>query len=306
MDSTLLSRRVTSDWIDYRERLITPNRLRSYLRLEQIHIFRLQESIQTFGHVLDYARRSFTHIFSFLSKLVRTTPTQNEMLGEESNLRILLYGLGLQNAYAAGHLKSQNEDATQEETPLTLHQIMNNIQERIQKDPEVAKLPHVKSIIQEFQAYKKEQTSFREMSPNISDDRAPLFFTAYKQRVEQITTAIRSKYIVLQEDEGQEAQDNLQKKTETELMNDALARVVLAQAQEISKVRSTLNLAIQEGRGFREDMLKLAEKRDILLSLVEEQENILVKMSGPENPGKFTRKLTVNIVSYLKSAEKTD
>lgn len=306
MDSQLLARRITSDWLEYRERLTTPNRLKTYLRLERIHMYRLQESIQTFGHVLDYERRSYTHIYGFLSKLIRTTPTQNEFLSEESNIRVVLYGLGLQHAFATGHLRSKPEETAEAESPVTLQQIMADIQGRIQADPETAKIPSIKSIVFEFQAYKKEQTSFRELSPKISDERAPAFFTAYKQRVEQITQAIRNKYANLLSEETSDSRKARQASAEKELVNEALAKVLSAQAQEISRVRSTLILAVQEGRGFREDMLKLGERRDITLSLVEEQENILEKMSGGTDPARFQRRLTSNLVAILQELEKTD
>ena len=98
----LLEKRVTSDWIEVREKLNTPVRMKAYLKLDDMKLSHLPDDLRgsTLGGIVEYKKRVAGSVFNFLTRLSFTTPNQTEILGAEADIRVLLFVLCLQTQFA--------------------------------------------------------------------------------------------------------------------------------------------------------------------------------------------------------------
>jgi hypothetical protein len=113
------------------------------------------------------------------------------------------------------------------------------------------------------------------MSLQIPDDRAPTFFSNYKNRIDTILHNIHTHFRDIRIAEDAEVRKEFQRQEEDVFVFPELVKVVAAQAQELAKVRSSIFHALQEGYQIRNLLLKLTERRDPFLALLDEELGML-------------------------------
>jgi len=303
----LLEKRITSDWIEVREKLNTPVRMRAYLKLEDVKLASLPGELRgaTMGGIVDFKKKIGGGVFNFLTRLTYTTPNQSEILGAEADIRVLIYVLCLQTQFATGQIKPAKEA----EVPLagsnsqnrpTVEELIAEVKSRVTGNPELAKNPHVKNIFMEIQLYQKEFSQFAALSPQIPDDRAPTFFMNYKKRLEGILDNVHAHFRDIRLAEDAEMRKEFQRQEEEHFVVPELVKMLSAQAQELTKVRSSIFHALQEGYQIRNLLLKLVERREPFLALLEEELKLLdtrqdADASGHPAAVKFARAVAVVI-----------
>ncbi len=309
----LLEKRITSDWIEIREKMGTPVRMKSYLKLDDIKLSPLPDELRgsTMGGIVEFKKRVSGSVFNFLTRLTYTTPNQTEILGIEAELRVLIYVLCLQNQYATGQIKPAKEA----EGPLAgansrnrppVEEVVAEVKARVLGNSELAKNPHVKNIFMEIQLYQKEFAQFAALSPQIPDDRAPTFFGNYKKRLDGILDNIHAHFRDIRMAEDAEMRKEFQRQEEELFVAPELVKLLSQQAQELTKVRSSIFHALQEGYQIRNILLKLVERRDPFLALLEEELRFLDTRQEPTATGhpasvKFARSLVQTLEGNRKN-----
>ncbi len=301
----LLEKRITSDWIEVREKLNAPVRLKAYLKLEDTKLSGLPDELRgsTLAGIVELKKRIGGSVFNFLTKLTYTTPNQTEILGAEADLRVLIYVLCLQTQFATGQIKPAKEadgplaGANSKSRP-TVEELVAEVKARVSGNPELAKNPHVKNIFMEIQLYQKEFSQFAALSPQIPDDRAPTFFMNYKKRLDGILDNVHAHFRDIRLAEDAEMRKEFQRQEEEHFVVPELVKLLSAQAQELTKVRSSIFHALQEGYQIRNLLLKLVERREPFLALLEEELKLLDTRQDPASSGhpaavKFARALAV-------------
>lgn len=275
----LLDKKVTADWIDIREKLTVPARLKSYLKLEQEGLVAEAKVLRTctLGGPVEYKRKLIQSVFSFLTRLEFQTPTGQDIEERELVLRQLIYVNSLEYLFALGQLRPQR-DAGGENTPTSggappvpLEDIVREVTARLNANPELAKDSRVKTILMEVQLYKKEYDQFKQLSPKIPDDRAAGFLANFQKRISDIVGAIRGQYEELLASDRRELSGEQAKKEEEIFLVPGLNRLLMTQTQELSLLRSTVNFALQEGYQMRALLVRLTTRKDPVLALVEEE-----------------------------------
>jgi len=313
MRMDLLEKRVTSDWIEVREKLNTPVRMRAYLKLEDQKLVSLPDDLRaaTMGGVVEFKKRVAGSVFNFLTRLTFTTPNQTEILGAEADIRLLIYVLCLQTQFATGQMKPAKEA----EGPLAgsnsknrppIEELVAEVKARVAGNAELAKNPHVKNIFMEIQLYQKEFSQFAALSPQIPDDRAPTFFMNYKKRLDGILDNIHAHFRDIRMAEDAEMRKEFQRQEEDQFVLPELVKMISNQAQELAKVRSSIFHALQEGYQIRNLLLKLTERKDPVFALFEEELKVLDTRQEPEAAGhpaavKFARALAAVVEGNKKS-----
>jgi len=272
----LLEKRITSDWIEIREKLNTPVRMKAYLKLEERKLATLPDDLRaaTIGGIVDFKKKLAGSVFNFLTRLSYTTPDQTEILGSEADIRVLIFILCLQTQFATGQIKPPKD----EESPgpnarnrPPIEEVIGEVKARVAGNPELARNPHVKTIFMEIQLYQREFAQFSAMSLQIPDDRAATFFSNYKTRIDNILNNIHTHFRDIRMAEDAELRKEFQKQEEEVFVVPELVKLVAAQAQELAKVRSSIFHALQEGYQIRNLLLKLTEKREPFVALLDEE-----------------------------------
>lgn len=310
----LLEKRITSDWIEIREKMNTPVRMKAYLKLDDIKLSALSDELRsaTMSGVIEFKKRLAGSVFNFLTRLTYTTPNQTEILGAEADVRVLIYLLCLETQYATGQLKPTKEA----DGPLAgsnprnrppVEEVVAEVRARVQGNPDLAKNPHVKNIFMEIQLYQKEFAQFSALSPQIPDDRAPTFFMNYKKRLDGILDNIHAHFRDIRMAEDAELRREFQRQEEEVFVVPDLVRAVSSQAQALAKVRSSIFHALQEGYQIRNLLLKLAEGKEPFLRLLEEELQVLDARQEPGTSGhpaavKLARAMALTLEGSKKSA----
>ncbi|OHD11469.1 MAG: hypothetical protein A2Z96_04580 [Spirochaetes bacterium GWB1_48_6] len=302
----LAAKKITSDWIDLRDKMTSPIRLKAYLRVEDYAVGQFSEALKKSSQegVIEFKRRMVNHLFSFVAKLSRSTPSQAEVMDEEAHIRSVLFNICIENLFAQGNLKSKVENSPSTSAPSrqTVSEIIQEVQKRITLDPELMKNNLVKSILLDLQLYKKEYAAFSQLSPNISDERAPAFFLNFKSRIDGITTSANNHYRELLNQDEEQSRKSATEKEESILANPALVNLLTTQAQEVSHIRSTLAFAAEEGYKFRDILLRLLTKKEQLLALLEEESKVYQAKQPPGESGNaMVMRMTRNMILYFDS-----
>ena len=299
----LLEKRITSDWIEIREKLNTPVRMKAYLKLDERRLAGLADDLRsaTLGGVIDFKKKLGGSVFNFLTRLSYTTPDQTEILGSEADIRLLVYILCLQTQFATGQVKPPKE----EEPPgpnarnrPPIEEVIAEVKARVAGNPELARNPHVKTIFMEIQLYQREFAQFSAMSLQIPDDRASTFFNNYKNRIDTILNNIHARFRDIRMVEDVELRKDFQRQEEEIFVVPELVKCVANQAQELAFVRSSIFHALQEGYQIRNLLLKLTERREPYLALLEEELELLDSRQDEGTSGhpaavKFARALAL-------------
>jgi len=308
----LLEKRITSDWIEVREKLNTPGRMKAYLKLDEVKLSSIPDELKTstLSGIVEFKKRLSGSVFSFLTKLTYTTPNQNEILGAEADIRVLLYLLCLQTQFATGQLKPTREA----DGPLAgsnprnrppVEQLVAEVKQRVAANADLAKNPHVKNIFMEIQLYQKEFAQFSALSPQIPDDRAPTFFANYKKRIDSILDNIHGHFRDIRMAEDAELRKEFQRQEEEIFVLPELVKLLQTQAQALAKVRSSIFHALQEGYQIRNLLLRLAEGREPFLAMLEEELKLLDSRQDSGAMGhpaavKFARSIAVSMEGNRK------
>lgn len=308
----LLEKRVTSDWIEIRDKLNAPNRMKAYLKVEDAKLTTLPDDLRaaTMGGVVEIKKKLAGTVFNFLTRLTYTTPNQNEILGVEVDIRVLLFLLCLETQYATGQIKPVKEaegpgggDARNRPP---VEEIVAEIKARVSANPELAKNAHVKNIFMEVQLYQKEFAQFSALSPQIPDERAPSFFANYKKRLGGILDNIHSHFREVRLAEDEELRKEFQRQEEEIFVFPELVKAVANQAQELSRVRSSIFHALQEGYQVRNLLLKLADAKDPFLELLDAELRLLDSRQEPGATGHPAAiKLARSLASVLEGNKKS-
>lgn len=277
----LLEKRITSDWIEIREKLNTPVRMKAYLKLDDRKLGALPDDLRaaTLGGIVDFKKKLAGSVFNFLTRLSYTTPDQAEILGAEADIRVLIFVLCLQTQFATGQLKPPKDEEQQAgpnaRNRAPIEEVIGEVKARVAGNPELARNPHVKTIFMEIQLYQREFAQFSAMSLQIPDDRAATFFSNYRNRLETILNNIHTHFRDIRLAEDAELRKEFQRQEEEVFVFPELVKAIAAQAQELAKVRSSIFHALQEGYQIRNLLLKLTEKREPFLALLDEELGLL-------------------------------
>jgi hypothetical protein len=301
----LLEKKITADWIDVREKMTAPVRLKSYLQISDESLSQTVQNLRNSspGGLVDFKRRSLVEIFSFLSRLSHQSPSQVEILERENELRRLLFVNCQEYQFVTGVFKPQGEEALPDEgggepARLPLDRLVTDVMSRLQASPELVKDPRFKNVLMEIQLYKKEYDQFKALSPKIPDERAPGFLANFKQRIEGIVKTIYNYY---EEILAQEKASTEVRASEDDLfLVQGLGRLLMAQSQELSFIRSTILYALQEGYQIRALLLRLESKKDPLLALVDEEGKLLENAKRQNSGREVALRLAKNLAAALE------
>lgn len=272
MDPQALAKRSTQDWMRLRDAFAQIKGLKEDLRIDPFLVQRMEEGLTNFPDITEYLNNSLSYVFQSIAKAARSSPSLLELSNIESVLRILLFTLGIEYGLSNGNLKPTTKLEPESRKDYSINEILGHIKKLQANFPELSHHKKLLNVLELYDTYLQYQEDFRRESPKIDDQEAPAFFTSFKLKIDNILQEIKQNYLDLL---SQLKPDQSANTNPSILVNDALSRVILSLAQEISRLLSLINLALEEGGNFREEFLRTSEKKTVVLALVKEQANIL-------------------------------
>lgn len=294
--------KIFKEWIDVRDRLSTPVKMKAHLKLDDKQVGPLQDELRgaTMTGVVEWKRKAAGSVFNFLTRLEFTTPNQAEIMDAEAHIRVQLFVISLQTIFSTGQMKPAKEAegplaSANGKTRPSIEELVSEVKARVSTKPELAKNPHVKNIFMEIQLYQKEFAQFSALSPTIPDERAPTFFANYKKRLDGILDNVHAHFRDIRLAEDDELRKEFARVEEDLFVAPELTKLLASQAQELQKVRTSIFHALQEYK-VRDALLKLVNLREPVLALFEEELKFLDSRQDRASTGhpaavKFARSL---------------
>ena len=273
---------VTGDWIDIREASKDLYTLISYFKptAEEINrqIKAIKGSIE--GGLIEYKRLSLNPVFIALENMKYQSLNAEEMYRQELNSKALLYVLVLQKMLAQKVIPLSTEKVKEpgEALDIDINAIIQDIRERINKDPSAKNNPSVKKILMQVNLYTKERNKLKELFYQIKSDKMAAYLSNFVKVFDAIFLSIRKNYSeLLREEELRETKQQEVRILEIIPLKE-LADIYLRQVKEVSRISSTLRYARGEKYKTREILVKLFNDRENILKTITDEENISRKL----------------------------
>ena len=271
-----LARRISGDWIALKEKLNDLYALldafgvtASELRAESVH---LRLSVES--GIVEYKRSRLAPVLSGLETARYRTLSLEEIAGHERMLTLLLLTVLVQRLLALELIPRQKPA---EEKPdfgvegLQVNVILSDVGSRIKADPSLRTNSAVKNILVQYKLLKKENEKMRELLPMIRNEMKPAFLGNFTKTFNGIAESIRRNYdAFLQEDAASERPANPAFSLALVPLK-GLAPLLLEQAKELCRAKSTLAHAREDKYKTREILVALYDGRHDTIRLIEEE-----------------------------------
>lgn len=306
-----LNRRIRGDWYEIQE---TADDIYA---LEDVFAFTVDElkdmvenlRLSVENGVTECKTATLSSIFSYLESLQYDSRGIDALPARARDVSFIVYASLIQRLIALGVVKIRSGSNATAKTPAAagteskedLKEILKDIQERIQKDPNVRNHNAVKNIFMQVNMYKRELENMKKLAPNIPAEKQPGFYANFKQTFDKITAKARENHaVLLKEDWDQAAQE--MPSTHPLKRNDLkpLAALFLDQAKEFSMIRSTLTYAGAERYKTRDILSRVIERRDRVNTLVAEETKRYGEMETGSGGGRsLSRAFAAEVIAVL-------
>ena len=197
-----------------------------------------------------------------------------EMTEQERSLTVLLLAVLVQRLLAADLLpRSRPREAGQgiTATDVEVSSIVQAVKAKIESKPDLRAHPAIKNILVQVQLYNKENQKMQELLPMIRPEMRASFLANFTRTFEGIVGSIRRQYAALLQEEVAASKNSQQEFSLALLPLKDLAPLLASQAQEVSRMRSTLAYAREEKYKTREVLVRLYDSRHQVLGLIEDE-----------------------------------
>lgn len=300
-DVSTLEQLVAGEWFEIRERLHRPEQLFDYLYLEDGHeadpaartaaldeLARLlDESIE--GGVFEVRRRVINLVFSQLAEAEFSSEVFTQLGALAGQLTGLVLVDACQRALLAQDMPflQETDDETETETDAEdgaqrdVNQIIADVKEIIQADPNAKMNAAIKNILLQLQKYREETATYRKLKEQANSYRLEMYSRTFAATFNQIFESIRKNYAMFLE-EQEETRRRAEPSVVQNLDTRAWTRSLQSHIETLSRARATLLFAMREHTGVREPIVRLSRRREELVAAVHAEERSAAEIAGSE------------------------
>jgi hypothetical protein len=278
-----LERRISGDWIDSREAAADQYRLTEHFKLgpERLHALATEMRKAVEEGLLEYKEVTLKPFFNALEAVQYQSLSAEELQRHEQPLAELVYAVLLQRLLCSGAIPlSRDRSAARVSTAeLPVNDILADVKERVRRDAAFQRHPSVKNIYVQVSLYQRERRKMEELLPTIKPEKRPVFQANFQATFQRIFDSIRRHYSdLLTEEEARKRQEEGREHLLYRLNLSDLTPVLAAQAQEVSRLRSTLAFAREDKFKTRGILVNLYRQRERVLGLVERERHGLARL----------------------------
>jgi hypothetical protein len=224
--------------------------------------------------IVEFKRSLLSRVLVALETARYTTLAPDDMSAQERSLTVLLLGILVQRMLCMEMLpmaRPREEKRSLGVESMPVDGILSDVNARIKANPEQRSSPAIKNILMLVQRYNGENQKMRELLPTIKPEMRTAFLANFTRTFEEIIGSIRRHYGAILQDEIA-AEKSRQEGFSLSLMPlKELAPLLISQAKEICRFRSTLGHAREEKYKTRESLVRLYDGRQVVLKLLEEE-----------------------------------
>jgi hypothetical protein len=271
-----LEKRISGDWIELREK---SGDLYSLLDLLALPAHQLRAAADTLRHcveqgMVEFKRTMLAPILVELEGARFKSLEAGDMQTQEKTLAALLLAVFVQRLLCMEVLPPSRAPVGKAAVGVEDYQvsaILADVNARLKSDPALRAHTAVKNILMQVQRYNAENQKMRELVATIKPEMRQSFLANFTRTFDEIIGSIRRQYAALLQEEVSAEAANKEGFSLSLAQIKELAPLLLSQAKEISRFRSTLAHAREEKYKTREVLVRLYDGRQVMLKLVEDE-----------------------------------
>lgn len=282
-----LTKKIRGDWFDLREIADEPFELEEYFSFDKTRLTSVSEELRLAVErgAPEYKNRKLSELYAFLDSYQYDSRGYETLARLAASFSELLYVTLLQRLIATGVVKVRCPKGSEssESSPLPgLKDIVQDVQERIAKNPELRTNETVKNILMQVSIYRNELARMKELEPKILPDKKASFLKNFKDRFGEITSKIQEHYRVIAEQDQKQAASQIEETHPLKRYNlKPLGKLLSDQASEISQLRSTLQYANSERYKVRDILSGITDRRERTRMLIQMETSKYAEITGP-------------------------
>lgn len=301
-----LTKQIRGDWFDLREIADKPFELEEYFSFDANRLKRVSGELRLAVEqgVTEYKNRKLSELYAFLDSYRYDSKGFETLSILSGSFSDLLYVTLLQRLIAAGviQVKTQKGSDIQEEKPQPgVKDIVQDVQERLSRNPDLRKNESVKNILMQVSIYRNELARMRELEPKILPERKASFLTNFKNRFAEITAKIQEHYSAITGEDQKQAASEIEETNPLKRYDlKPLVKTLFDQAAETSELRSTLLYALSERYKTRDILSGITDKRDRTMLLVKMETKKYIEITGTgTNPSLLGKAFAAEIIKVF-------
>ncbi|MFW5695421.1 MAG: hypothetical protein ACOCYB_09640 [Alkalispirochaeta sp.] len=289
------------EWFEIKERAHRPEQLFEYLCVESPASRdreALRRAVETQADALDSAIEGGVfefrlHELSLIFGELAEAEYSSEVFGRLADLEFRLTGIVLITAVQRALLTRDMEFVSQEEEQdaseraeqaaesADVNQIIADVKEIVQADPNAKMNAAIKNILLQLQKYREETATYRKLKEQANSYRLEMYSRTFAATFNQIFDSIRKNYATFLE-EQEEAKRRGRKSVVQDLDTRTWTRDLTHHIEQLSWARSTVMFARKEHAGVREPLVRLSRQRDAYLKQIAGEKDTAADAAGGE------------------------
>lgn len=291
------------EWFEIRERLHRPEQLFEHLCTadrQPKNVERLADVLASLAADLDAAiengvyevrRREVNRVMGELAEAEFSSEVFSHLEELEHRMTGLVLVTTCQRALLTGDISFLSEDLEDDIEPEVqpapspeekdVNQIIADVKEIIQADPNAKMNAAIKNILLQLQKYREESATYKKLKDQATSYRLEMYSRTFSATFNQIFESIKKNYAAFLE-EKEAARRAGQPSVVDGLDTKGWARELATQLEQLSWARSTLLFAMKEHTGVREPLVRLSRRKDELLTRIGEEADLAADVSGGE------------------------
>jgi hypothetical protein len=271
-----LEKRISGDWIELREKA---NDLYTLLDALAIPSYQLLASADTLRHsveqgIVEFKRSLLAPVLVALEAARYKSLATDDLGVQEKSLAVLLFAILVQRLFCTEALplvRPHEEKRDFGVDALQVGSILTDVNARLKANSGLRAHPAVKNILMQVQRYNGENQKMKELLPTIKPEMRTSFLGNFTRTFDEIIGSIRRHYAAILQEEASFEKARKEGFSLALVPLKELAPLLVGQAKEVSRFRSTLAHAREEKYKTREALVRLYDGRQVALKLVEEE-----------------------------------
>jgi hypothetical protein len=271
-----LEKRISGDWIELREKA---SDLYTLLDVLAIPPYQLLASGEVLRHsveqgIVEFKRTLLAPVLVALEAARYKSLATDDLGAQEKSLAVLLFAVLVQRLFCIEVLplaRPHEEKRDFGVDALQVSSILTDVNARLKTSPAMRAHPAVKNILMQVQRYNGENQKMKELLPTIKPEMRTAFLANFTRTFEEIIGSIRRHYAAILQEEASLETARKEGFSLALAPLKELAPLLVSQAREISRFRSTLAHAREEKYKTREALVRLYDGRQVVLKLVEDE-----------------------------------
>ncbi len=301
-----LNKKNRGDWFDLKQIADEPFELEEYFSFDKNRLQSVSGELRLAVEqgITEYKFQKLSGLYAFLDSYQYDSRGFEALSHHGNAFSELLYVTLLQRLVTTGVIKvrDQKNAPGEESSPQPkVKDIMQDVQERLAKNPELRKNESVKNILMQMSIYRNELTRMKELEPKIPPERKASFLANFRNSFLEITGKIQEHYRVITKEDQKQAATEIEETDPLKRYDlKPLGKLLFNQAAEISELRSTLNFAVTERYKTRDILSGITDRRDRTLLLVKMEQKAYTDILGEgRNPSELGKAFSGEVIKVF-------